>query len=143
MREGVLWPLFLATVSVAVFGIVGALLVQEPVTLLRSLGRLPYVGSETTECLGRRLQTGGSGRRTLGPHRNDRRPAVSNRRSSIDRPVQRPGFDGCDDVRSSRSWPGAALDVIADEEVKWTKGEQDAQPVRRRRRGESLHPKSR
>ena len=47
VREGALWPIFLATVSMAGFGIVGVIFVQEPVDLLASLTRLPAVGTTT------------------------------------------------------------------------------------------------
>ncbi|MBC8870891.1 MAG: ABC transporter permease [Planctomycetes bacterium] len=48
VREGVLWPLFLVTVSLAGFGLLGALFVEKPADLLASLKRLPYVGTQTT-----------------------------------------------------------------------------------------------
>lgn len=48
VREGVLWWLFLVSVVFAGFGIFGALLVQEPLTVLDSLRRLPFVGTSKT-----------------------------------------------------------------------------------------------
>lgn len=45
VREGPLWPVFLTAVSVAAFGIVGAIFVQDPAGLLASLTRLPAVGT--------------------------------------------------------------------------------------------------
>lgn len=49
VREGALWPMFLATVSLAAFGLLGVIFVDEPLDLLSSIGRLPYAGSQTTE----------------------------------------------------------------------------------------------
>jgi ABC-type transport system involved in multi-copper enzyme maturation permease subunit len=48
VREGPLWPLFIVTLCFAAFGIFGAFFVKEPMTLLSSLGRLPFVGTYTT-----------------------------------------------------------------------------------------------
>lgn len=47
-REGPLWPILIATVFLAAFGIVGTALVQEPGAALRSLARLPVVGEQTS-----------------------------------------------------------------------------------------------
>ncbi|MCL4202136.1 MAG: ABC transporter permease [Pirellulaceae bacterium] len=49
VREGALWPIFLTTVSLAAFGIFGAIFVEEPLQLLSSLTRLPSVGTATLE----------------------------------------------------------------------------------------------
>jgi len=49
VREGALWPILIVAIVLAAFGIVGALFVREPVTLLRSMGRLPAVGTATVE----------------------------------------------------------------------------------------------
>ena len=46
VREGGLWPVMIAVVSLAVFSVVGATFVQEPMVLLRALERLPAVGTE-------------------------------------------------------------------------------------------------
>lgn len=48
VREGALWPLFIIAASLAGFGVVGAVFVQEPVELLSSLTRLPYAGTTTS-----------------------------------------------------------------------------------------------
>jgi ABC-type transport system involved in multi-copper enzyme maturation permease subunit len=49
VREGALWPVFLTTVSLAAFGIFGAIFVDEPLQLLSSLTRLPSVGTAKLE----------------------------------------------------------------------------------------------
>jgi ABC-type transport system involved in multi-copper enzyme maturation permease subunit len=127
VREGVLWPLFLTTVSVAVFGVLGALLVQEPVTLLRSLGRLPYAGSKTTIVsvdASKPLDSGDEFSELVAST-----VALSFRLAEVrtitllsDQDLEvatRPFADVS---------PGAVLDVIADEEVRWTNGEQTVNP---------------
>ena len=48
IREGVLWPLLITCLAVAAFGVVGVAFVQDPLPILRSLGRLPSVGTETS-----------------------------------------------------------------------------------------------
>jgi len=49
VREGGLWPVLMAVIGLSVFGVVGVLFVQEPLPLLRSLGRLPEFGTKTVE----------------------------------------------------------------------------------------------
>ena len=49
VREGALWPVMIIAFVLAAFGIVGVLFVQEPAALLRSMGRLPAVGTTTLE----------------------------------------------------------------------------------------------
>jgi hypothetical protein len=49
VREGGLWPVLIAVVGLSVFGVVGVLFVQEPLALLRALGRLPEFGTTTVE----------------------------------------------------------------------------------------------
>lgn len=47
VREGPLWPIFVTTVIVAIFGIVGYFVATTPKQILTSLTRLPASGSET------------------------------------------------------------------------------------------------
>jgi ABC-type transport system involved in multi-copper enzyme maturation permease subunit len=49
VREGGLWPVLMAVIGLSVFGVVGALFVQEPLPLLRALGQLPEFGTKTVE----------------------------------------------------------------------------------------------
>ncbi|MCU0871978.1 MAG: ABC transporter permease [Pirellulaceae bacterium] len=49
VREGGLWPVLMAVIGLSVFGVVGVLFVQEPLPLLRALGRLPEFGTKTVE----------------------------------------------------------------------------------------------
>ena len=49
VREGALWPILIIAIVLAAFGIVGALFVRQPLTLLRSMGRLPTAGTATVE----------------------------------------------------------------------------------------------
>jgi ABC-type transport system involved in multi-copper enzyme maturation permease subunit len=49
VREGGLWPVLMAAIGLSVFGVVGVLFVQEPLPLLRALGRLPEFGTKTLE----------------------------------------------------------------------------------------------
>ncbi len=49
VREGPLWPLLIVAIVLAAFGISGALFVREPLPLLRSMARLPAMGTTTVE----------------------------------------------------------------------------------------------
>ncbi len=49
VREGALWPMLIVALILGAFGIVGAIFVREPVALLRSLERLPAMGTRTVE----------------------------------------------------------------------------------------------
>lgn len=127
VREGVLWPLFLVTVSMAVFGIVGALLVQEPVSLLRSLGRLPYVGSETTE-----FSVAVSEPVNPDDEFSDLTATTVTLPFRFSEVRSIVVFSDQDLAIAARPFvevvAGAALDVIADEKMTWTKGEQTVNP---------------
>ena len=127
VREGVLWPLFLVTVSMAVFGIVGALLVQEPVSLLRSLGRLPYVGSETTE-----FSVAVSEPVNPDDEFSDLTATTVTLPFRFSEVRSIVVFSDQDLAIAARPFvevvAGATLDVIADEKMTWTKGEQTVNP---------------
>jgi ABC-type transport system involved in multi-copper enzyme maturation permease subunit len=128
VREGVLWPLFLVTASVAVFGVVGALLVQEPASLLRSLRRLPYVGTETVEFS---IEVS----EPVDPEDefSDLTEATVTLPSRIDELRSVALLSDQDLTVATRPFievqPGATLDVIADEPAVWLQGERTVTPA--------------
>jgi hypothetical protein len=127
LREGVLWPVFLLTVSLAGFGLVGALFVQEPLELLSAVTRLPFVGSSAVV-----LEVPVSGRED--PQDEFSEPvAYEFEVPIIYREVRSVSFQSDQNlVVATRPFlevkPGAALDVIGGEELTWLKGAQTTNP---------------
>jgi len=128
VREGALWPVFLATVSVAAFGLIGAVFVQEPVKLLSSLSRLPSVGTTVLD-----FEVPVSEPEDPNDSFSDpvaHRIPVSFKSSEI----RSLTFES--DQRLSVAIrpfveikPGASLEVIADEPAVWFKGLQSVNPL--------------
>jgi ABC-type transport system involved in multi-copper enzyme maturation permease subunit len=132
VREAALWPLFILTVSLAAFGIVGAVFVQEPLSLLSALRRLPLVGSQT-----RTVQVPVSEREDPNDEFSD--PMTH----EVDLAALGMAFYG-DEARevilqstqrltvSTRPFleakAGSGLDVMANEKTTWLKGRQTVNP---------------
>jgi ABC-type transport system involved in multi-copper enzyme maturation permease subunit len=127
IREGVLWPLFVITVCVAVFGIVGGLFVRDPVTLLSALKRLPQVGTRTVvrEVAVSEPEDPSDEFSELVAHQ----VPIDFRFDEVRRLVFRSDQDL---LVASRPFlevePGASLEVHADEQTTWRKGEQTVSP---------------
>jgi len=127
VREGVLWPLFIVTVALAGFGIVGVLFVEEPADLLASLKRLPFVGTETTT---HAVEVSEPEDATdeysdLAAHEIN----IAFRHTE----VRRISFESDQNLSiATRPFievkPGATVEVIADEEEVWLKGKQPINP---------------
>lgn len=127
VREGVLRPLFVVAVSLASFGLLGTLLVREPLDLLSSLARLPYMGARTetfdvpvsgledaqadfSEPVTHELPVSiGQSETRFLTFRSDQNLSLSTR----------PFVD---------TKPGASIDVIAREDLTWIKGLQTINP---------------
>lgn len=127
VREGVLWPLFIVTVTLAAFGIVGVLFVEKPADLLASLKRLPFVGTETiTHAVKVSEPVDPSDEYSeLAAHEIN----VSFRHTE----VRRISFESDRNLSiATRPFidvkPGATVEVIADEEEVWQKGKQPINP---------------
>jgi hypothetical protein len=128
VREGALWPVFLTTVSLAAFGIFGAIFVDEPLQLLSSLTRLPSVGTAELEfeIPVSELEDPNDSFSDLTAHQvpvslklAEVRSLTfdSNQRLSV---ATRPFLD----VK-----PGASLEVNAGEPTVWYKGTQSVNPL--------------
>ena len=127
VREGVLWPLFLVTVSLAGFGILGALFVEKPGELLASLKRLPFVGTQTTshQVPVSEPEDSDDEFSELAAH------VVNISFRSVE--AQRILFNSDQNLSvATRPFadakPGAAVEVIADEETAWLKRKQAVNP---------------
>jgi ABC-type transport system involved in multi-copper enzyme maturation permease subunit len=121
VREGPLWPLFLTTVGLAAFGVLGTVFVTQPLELLASLGRLPFVGTETVavtvpvsepEDPTDRFSELSATELSIPFRRAEIRSIVirSNQELSV---ATRPFIEVT---------PGTPLNVLADEELKWSWG---------------------
>lgn len=127
VREGGLWPVLIAVVGLSVFGVVGTLFVQEPLTLLRALGRLPEFGTTTVVAS------------VPVSERDDRKDefadpvahevAVSFRRDEIRQIVFRSNQNL---TIASQPFtvvkPGAEIDLIAGEDFTWVASQQAVNP---------------
>ncbi len=127
VREGPLWPLFIVTIVFAVFGILGAFFVKDPASLLASLGRVPFVGTQTKTA-------------TVEVSK----PSDPNDEFSELTAQMVPMRFRHDEIRvvvilSDQNLtvatlpfadvkPGMQLDVVADEEMAWNRGEQTINP---------------
>ena len=127
VREGGLWPILMATVGLAVFGIVGALFVQEPMTLLRALGRLSEFGTTTVEATVPVSEPERANDEFAEPVAHE--VAVSFRKDEIRQIVFR-----SDQNLTIATQPfnvvkaGAEIELIAGEEYKWTAGVEQVNP---------------
>jgi len=123
VREGPLWPVLIVTVFLAAFGILGALFVREPVPLLRSMARLPAMGTTTIE---------GTIPVSLPENRDDEfaEPAahefaVSFRQDEIRHIVFRSDQHLTIATRPFKEVkPGAEIDLLAGEDQAWIAGRQ-------------------
>jgi ABC-type transport system involved in multi-copper enzyme maturation permease subunit len=127
VREGGLWPVLIVAVSLAVFSVVGVLFVQEPLALLRAMQRLPAVGTETIEAT-----VPVSGLENPNDEFSDpiaHEVAVSFRRDEIRRIVFRSDQNLTIATRPfAEVKSGAAIDLIAGEELPWVAREQAVNP---------------
>ncbi len=123
VREGPLWPVLIVTVFLAAFGILGALFVREPLPLLRSMARLPAMGTTTIE---------GTIPVSLPENRDDEfaEPAahefaVSFRQDEIRHIVFRSDQHLTIATRPFKEVkPGAEIDLLAGEDQAWVAGRQ-------------------
>ncbi|MCY2995849.1 MAG: ABC transporter permease [Planctomycetota bacterium] len=127
VREGVLRPLFVITVSLASFGILGTLLIREPLDLLASLTRLPYMGSrtETFEVSVSGLEDAKAEFSDPVAHELPVSISQSETRFLVFRSDQNLSISTRPFVETR---PGASIDVIAGEELSWIKGIQTVNP---------------
>jgi len=127
VREGVLWPLFIITVSLAGFGVVGTFLVKAPGALVASLKRVPFVGTQTTT-----HQVPMSEPEDPDDEFSDlvtHEIAVTFKSDEVGRVVFKSDQNLTVATRPFLEVkPGATVDVIADEETTWFKGEQNTNP---------------
>jgi len=127
VREGVLWPLFIVTVSLAGFGVVGTLFVEEPAAVLASLKRVPFVGTQTTT-----HQVPVSDPEDPEDEFSDpvtHEVPVAFKSDEVGRIV----FKSDQNLTFATQpfanvKPGSSVDVIADEETTWFKGEEETNP---------------
>lgn len=127
VREGALWPLFWFTVGLAAFGIVGVLVVRDPLDLLRSLARLPSSGARISVY---------DVPVSKPEDPSDEFSDLSTYELAVDFPgaeLQSLTFRSDQNVTvATRPFvdvkPGASLDVIAEEPYTWAKGVQVTNP---------------
>jgi len=127
VREGVLWPLFIVTVTLAGFGIVGTLFVEKPSDLLASMKRLPFVGKQTTTHQVKVSEA-------IDP--NDEYSDLATHEINVSfryDEVQRIVFDSDQNLSIATQpfievAPGATVEVLAGEEQMWRKGKQAINP---------------
>lgn len=125
--EGVLLWIFYITAGMAVFGVVGSLLIRDRTEILKSLARLPYVGTENV------VQTVAV---SEPEDPNDEFSELEAHEIAVDlRAVELLTITFLSDqnlelsaVPFSEVKPGATLEVNADEELLWIKGAQSINP---------------
>lgn len=127
VREGGLWPVLIAVVSMAVFSVVGVLFVQEPAALLRSLERLPILGSTTIEATVPVSKIEQPDDEFSDPEAHE--VAVSFRADEIRQIVFRSDQNLTISTRPfDEVKPGATVDVRAGEDMAWIAREQSVNP---------------
>ncbi len=123
VREGPLWPLFVVTLCFAAFGIFGAFFAKDPLSLLSSFGRVPFVGTQTTTAMvevSKPVDPNDeysplSAQQVPARFRSDEIRSIvilSDQKLTV-------AAQPFDDVK-----PGAPLEVSADEALTWKQGEQ-------------------
>lgn len=125
VREGALWPILIVATVLAAFGVVGALFVREPLTLLRSMARLPAMGTVTVQ---------GTIPVSLPENREDEfsEPVahefpISFRQDEIRQIVFRSDQHLSIAARPfTETKPGAEIDLLANEEQTWLPSKQAA-----------------
>ncbi len=127
VREGGLWPVLMAVVGLSVFGVVGALFVQEPLTLLRALRRLPEFGTTAVEASVPVSERADANDEFADPVAHE--VAVSFRKDEVRQIVFRSNQNL---TIASQPFnlvkPGAEIELIAGEEFKWVASQQAVNP---------------
>lgn len=127
IREGGLWPVLIVVVSLAVFSVVGVLFVQEPMALLRAMERLPNVGTVMLEAT---VPVSG----LEDPNDEFSNPvahevAATFRWNEVRRIVFRSDQNLTIATRPfNEVKPGAAIELIAGEDLAWVAREQTVNP---------------